>query len=77
MFHLSTRAICLVSASLLAMHAFSQDISNWTDKTVCRLVESDAGAIYLEEAISRDLACRASIRAPKQPQSFISIKVKF
>ena len=77
MFHLSTRAICLVSASLLAMHAFSQDISNWTDETVCRLVESDAGAIYLEEAISRDLACRASIRAPKQPQSFISIKVKF
>ena len=77
MFHLSIGSICLVSASLLAMYAFSQDISNWTDKTVCRLVESDAGAIYLEEAISRDLACRASIRAPKQPQSFISIKFKF
>ena len=43
MFHLSTGAICLVSASLLAKHAFSQDMSNWTDKTVCRLVESDAG----------------------------------
>ena len=43
MFYLSIGAICLVSASLLAKHAFSQDMSNWTDKTVCRLVESDAG----------------------------------
>ena len=43
MFHLSIRAICSLSSFLLAMHAFSQDMSNWTDKTVCRLVESDTG----------------------------------
>ena len=43
MFYLSIGAICLVSASLLAKYAFSQDMSNWTDKTVCHLVESDAG----------------------------------
>ena len=77
MFQLSIRAICLVITSLLAMYAFSQDMSNWTDKIVCHLVESDAGAMYLEEAISRDLACGAPIEVPKQPQSFISIKFKF
>ena len=77
MFHLIIRAICLLSASLLAMHAFSQDMSNWTDKTVCRLVESDTGAIYLEEAISRVLTCRAPIKTPEQPRSIISIKFKF
>ena len=77
MFHLSIRAICLLSAALLAMHVFSQDMSNWTDKTVCRLVESDVGAIYLEEAISRDLACRVPIKASEQPRPFISIKFQF
>ena len=77
MFHVSIRVICLLNASLLAINSFSQDMSNWTDKTVCPLVESDTGVIYLEEAISRDLACRAPIKAPKHPRSFIRIKFKF
>jgi hypothetical protein len=28
-------------ASLVATHALSQDISGWSDKTVCRLVKSN------------------------------------
>jgi len=40
----------------------SQDISGWSDKTVCRLVESDGGALYVEEASSRGLDCKTPIK---------------
>ena len=43
----------------MATHALSQDLSGWSDKTVCRLVESDGGAAYAEEASSRGLDCKA------------------
>ena len=51
------RLICLLTASLLATPALSQDVSGWSDKTVCRLVASDGGAAYVEEASSRGLKC--------------------
>ena len=43
----------------------SQDLSGWSDKTVCRLVKSDGGVTYVEEASSRGLDCKAPIRTPK------------
>jgi CubicO group peptidase (beta-lactamase class C family) len=47
----------------------SQDISGWSDKTVCRLVESDGGAAYVEEASSRGLECKAPIKVkPTKPK---------
>ena len=64
------RIVCVLIASLMATHALSQDISGWSDKTVCRLVASDGGAAYVEEASSRGLECKAPIKAkPTKPKS--------
>ena len=66
--NLYIRVICLLCASLMATHALSQDMSGWSDKTVCRLVESNGGAEYLEEAASRGVNCKAPIKAkPVKP----------
>jgi CubicO group peptidase (beta-lactamase class C family) len=54
----------------MATHALSQDLSGWSDKTVCRLVETNGGAVYVEEASSRGLVCKAPIKAkPTKPKS--------
>lgn len=71
------RIICILIASLTATHALSQDMSSWSDKTVCRLVESDTGAVYVEEAISRDLACKAPIEPTNKAKSYFRIKLRF
>jgi CubicO group peptidase (beta-lactamase class C family) len=64
------RIIFVLAASLMATHALSQDISGWSDRTVCRLVASDGGAAYLEEASSRGLDCKAPTKAkPTKPKS--------
>jgi hypothetical protein len=63
------RIIFVLTASLLATPALSQELSGWSDKTVCRLVESDGGAAYVEEASSRGLECKAPIKAkPTKPK---------
>ena len=41
MFKFYTRTIYLLTAALMAPHAMSQDLSCWSDKTVCRLVKSN------------------------------------
>ena len=46
----------------MAANALAQDLSGWSDKTVCRLVESDGSAAYVEEASSRGLECKAPIK---------------
>jgi len=54
----------------MATHALSQELSGWSDKTVCRLVESDGGAAYVEEASSRGLDCKAPTKVkPTKPKS--------
>ena len=70
------RAICLLIASLVATPVLSQGMSGWSDKTVCRLVESDGGAAYVEEASSRGLDCKAPIKAVKaKPKSKSSSRI--
>jgi hypothetical protein len=56
--NLNIRVVLILTVSLMATHALSQDLSGWSDKTVCRLVESDGGAAYVEEASSRGLDCK-------------------
>ena len=53
------RVVCFLIASLIVTPALSQGMSGWSDKTVCRLVESDGGTAYVEEARSRGLNCKA------------------
>ena len=62
---LNIRVFLILTASLMATHALSQGMSGWSDKTVCRLVESDGSAAYVEEASSRGLDCKAPIKAVK------------
>jgi hypothetical protein len=52
------RLVCLLTASLMATHALSQDISGWSDKTLCRLLLTNSdNTDYLEEGASRSLYC--------------------
>ena len=71
--NLNIRVVLILTVSLVATHALSQDMSGWSDKTVCRLVESDGGAAYLEEVTNRGLDCKASIKStndmPSKPKS--------
>ena len=49
---------CLLSASLMATPALSQDLSGWSDKTICRLASSQQDdPQYLQEAKNRGLSC--------------------
>ena len=51
---------CFICASLLATQVLAQNMSGWSDKTVCRLVKSGGGQEHIEEAASRGLDCKSS-----------------
>ena len=81
------RLVCLLTASLMATHALSQDLSGWSDKTLCRLASSQQDdPQYLQEATERGISCgngatksasKASKNSTKQQASksiFISDK---
>jgi hypothetical protein len=56
------RIVCALIASLMATHALSQDLSGWSDKTVCRLASSQQDdPQYLQEAKNRGLSCGDNI----------------
>ena len=56
------RLVCLLTASLMATHALSQDLSGWSDKTVCRLASSQQdNPQYLQEAKNRGLSCGSAV----------------
>ena len=51
MLKLCIRIVFVLTTSLLATHALSQDLSGWSDKTVCRLASSQQNdPQYLQEA---------------------------
>jgi len=56
------RLVCLLTASIMATHALSQDMSGWSDKTVCRLVKNNGGQKHIDEATRRGLSCKAPIK---------------
>ena len=52
----------MLTASLMAAHALTQDMSGWSDKTVCRLLLSKPDKLaYLEEVSSRGLNCASNV----------------
>jgi hypothetical protein len=62
------RVVCLLTASLMATHAMSQDMSGWSDKTVCRLLLSKQDEpAYLEEVASRGLGCGSAQKNVSKP----------
>jgi hypothetical protein len=55
------RVVCVLIASLMATHALSQDLSGWSDKTVCRLAKATPDNVeYQAELTSRGLSCGGS-----------------
>ena len=52
------RMACLLSVTLMAQPVLSQDMSGWSDKTICRLAANQPDeALYLQEVITRVLDC--------------------
>jgi hypothetical protein len=52
------RMACLLSVTLMAQPVLSQDMSSWSDKTICRLAANQPDeALYLQEVITRVLDC--------------------
>ena len=59
------RYFCFVCASLLATQVFAQDMSGWSDKTVCRLLaQSPDNAEYIDESTKRQLQCELPVSKP-------------
>ena len=57
------RVVCLFTTLLMATHALSQDLSGWSDKTVCRqLLNNLDNTDYLEEGASRSLDCASGTK---------------
>ena len=53
------RVVCLLCVSFMAAHALAQDLSGWSDKTVCRqTMETEYQGDYLLETKERQLDCR-------------------
>ena len=58
------RLVCLLTVSVMATHALSQDLSGWSDKTLCRqLLKNPDNTDYVQEADSRGLACGSSTQS--------------
>ena len=61
------RLVCLFTTLLMATHALSQDLSGWSDKTVCRqLLNNPDNTDYVQEADSRSLACGSSTQSSNE-----------
>jgi hypothetical protein len=57
------RLVCLLTVSLMATYALSQDLSGWSDKTLCRqLLNNPDNTDYLEEGANRSLDCASGTK---------------
>jgi hypothetical protein len=57
--------------SFMTLQAVAQDMSTWSDKTICRLVKSGEGQDHIDEASSRGIFCggSASLNKVKAPEA--------
>ena len=68
------RIIFALSTSFIATHAVSQDMSGWSDKTICRLAKvTPDNTEYQTESTSRGLSCGGAVT---QESSIPSQKVE-
>ena len=64
------RIIFILIASLMATHALSQDVSGWSDKTICRLAKATPDNVeYQAESTKRGLSCGGSNTATSSASS--------
>ena len=58
--NLYIRFFCLLCASFMAANALAQDLSGWSDKTICRLIDEKHSSLLtqlLQETKTRRLIC--------------------
>ena len=58
--NLYIRFFCLLCASFMAANALAHDLSGWSDKTICRLIDEKHSSLLtqlLQEKITRRLIC--------------------
>ena len=67
------RYFCFICASLMATQIFAQDMSGWSDKTVCRLVKAGGGQEHIEEATRRGIVCEQSASPSTQSKKTASL----
>ena len=51
------KILCIALLAATSGSAFAQDMSGWSDKTVCRLINVSGNQEYIDEAASRRLEC--------------------
>ena len=58
MLNVYCRVACVLCATLISLPALSQELSGWSDKTICRLAANQPDeALYQQEVITRVLDC--------------------
>jgi hypothetical protein len=57
---------CFICASLFAVEAFAQDMSGWSDKTICRLLKDQDKQEIMDEAKNRGLSCIKTVTISNQ-----------
>lgn len=61
MLRITSPVLMFVLAGAISTLASAQDMSGWSDKTLCRLMQSKPDVpAYVEEAVSRSLSCDTS-----------------
>jgi len=64
------RTVCLLTASLIGTQALSQDMSGWSDKTICRLAKATPDNVeYGAELTSRGLTCGEAVTSSSTANS--------
>ena len=76
MLNVYCRVACVLCATLISLPALSQELSGWSDKTICRLASNQPDEpLYLQEVIKRALVCadyplvNPSVVVPKHSNS--------
>jgi len=70
--------LILSTALLISANTQAQEISNWSDKTICRLANSTGTQAYVDETVKRNLDCVTSISgtstlSPTDPLNELSL----
>ena len=57
MLNVYCRVACVLCATLISLPSFSQELSGWSDKTICRLASYQPDEpLYLQEVTKRALS---------------------
>ena len=68
------KILCIALLTATSGSAFAQDISGWSDKTVCRIANQASSQEIISELATRGLTCEAGL--PKVIESASNLKLR-